>query len=213
MLRRMRVISAGALVTVLCSGALVAGPASAGEVVAPSLVVTPSAGLRDGQTVAAKGAGFQPEVTESGVTRPGQATVALCSSQVLNGILNMADLCSAQTSPIVPVDASGRFNTEAPAPRTSVNIFGQPIDCTTGPDACVWLAFQFVGFAGPLPIPTVVYAFAPVSFRAQTFADCQGTRWSTFTDGRGRHFRSALGCKVYVFVSWLIAHHRVQAIP
>ncbi len=208
MLRGIRVAAVTILVGALVAGGEVAAT-SASAADAPSLAVSPSGGLRDGQTVTATGSGFQAEVVNFGQTKPGQATVALCKAQIGNGGLNMADLCSATGVATVPVDQSGRFSASPVAPRVSLNVFGQPIDCTTGPDACVWLAFEFVGFAGPLPIPTVISASAPVSFRAQTFADCQATRWQTFTDGRGRPFRSQFGCRLYVFVSWLISsHHR-----
>jgi hypothetical protein len=194
-------------VTAAVGGLVAVGPNAAGAAEVPTIVATPSQGLRDGQTVSVTGSGFAPVVDLGSGPRPGQVALVVCLARVAQNPLNAFELCGDASSE-APVAADGRIAGSVTARRISTGFIGNTVDCTTGPGACVLFAQQIVGFSSPRPIPDVLNAWASISFRAEQFSDCRDNAWQTFTDRKGRPFRSRLGCYVSVFVSKLLDRHR-----
>jgi hypothetical protein len=167
----------------------------------------PLVGLQDGQGVRVEGTGFDP-LAELGPN----LTVGLCRVEVRNGPLNAAEHCQLPDAVVAPIDPSGAFATNLTVRRASTNFFGAPVDCTVGPAACLIMAIQLTDIPGPRPIPNAIWAMTdPVSFRAETFADCRDDRWQTFTNARGRPFRSRWACFRFVLFAQLFVPGRGPA--
>jgi len=172
--------------------ALPAAPAGGQE--APSITVTPSAGLTDGQTVSVEGTGFAPNSTAFG-----SLTVGLCPADIIDDVAQAPFRCGAAAAFPVAVDDAGRFQTQLQVFRTQPTSVGDgTLRCTDAPHACVVIALEVTGSP---PDFELFVATAPVSFRPQTTADCKRGGWRNFTDGRGRQFRNQGRCIRFVIAT------------
>jgi hypothetical protein len=195
----------GILVGIALLGSGLVAPAAAAT--SSGIVAAPSAGLRDAQSITVVGSGFERSVSDvDQQPAPGRVTVSVCSSSVVQNPLDGYSLCRNEYS-TVPVDASGRFTTPLAVRRVGPTVSGQTVDCTTGPNACVVMALEYVSWSsGPgVPRPDrFLSASAPISFRAENFADCAASTWRSFTDARGHVFRNRVGCYVSVLLLKLL---------
>jgi hypothetical protein len=160
---------------------------------APSITVTPSTGLVDGQTVTVEGTGFAPTTTF------GSLTVGLCPADILIDVTQAPFRCSATAAFPVPVDGSGTFVAQLQVFRSQPTFAGgNTLTCAAAPANCVVLALEVAGASSS---PELIVATAPISFRAETIQDCQKGGWRSFSDGEGRPFRNQGGCVSFVRTS------------
>jgi hypothetical protein len=168
---------------------LLAAPASAQE--APSITVTPSTGLRDGQTVTVDGTGFSPNATTFG-----SLTVGLCPADIVDDVTQASLRCGATVAFPVPVDDNGVFQAQLQVFRNQPTLPGDgTLRCTDAPHACVVLALEVTGTPPDFGLVTDT---APVTFRPETKADCKHGGWRNLTDDRGRPFRNQGRCIRFV---------------
>jgi len=183
------------LVGALLGWSIVALPAApAGGQEAPSITVTPSTGLMDGQTVTVKGTGFAPNTTAFG-----SLSVGLCPVDIIDDVAQAPFRCGAAGAFPVPVDDAGRFQTQFQVFRTQPTFVGDgTLRCTDAPHACVVLALEVTGSP---PNFELFVATAPVTFRPQTRADCKRGGWRNFTDDNGRPFHNQGQCTRFVIAT------------
>jgi hypothetical protein len=159
-----------ALGTLLVAALLTSGAAQAqGE---PSITVTPSTGLQDGQTVTVTGSGFSPDVTAIGL--------AQCEAP---------NSCSGQT--VVPA-SGGSFSA-----TFTVTRFVLGTDCAESPGRCLLGASNLNGDGGAFNESDL----APLSFGPdvpQSKSDCKHGGWKNLADDEGRPFRNQGQCVSFV---------------
>jgi neocarzinostatin family protein len=174
---------------VLLTVTLMPGLATAQQ--APSITVTPSTGLVDGQTVTVEGTGFAPTTTF------GSLTVGPCPADILIDVTQAPFRCGATAAFPVPVDGSGTFVTQLQVFRSQPTFAGgNTLTCAAA--ECVMLALEV---AGSPSSPEVIVATAPISFRPETIQDCKREGWRNLADGEGRPFRNQGGCVSFVRTS------------
>jgi Neocarzinostatin family len=149
----------------------------------PTITVTPSTGLAEGQTVTVSGSGF-------GDLRV--VAVVQCAGTVgEHPDVGTAVFGCDFTTDIQGVAEFGGFSTTFVVSRQLTLLEGQTVDCRTASEPCRIL----VG-SGP-----DTFATAPISFGPPTppsRADCKKGGWRNLADHQGRPFRNQGQCVRYV---------------
>jgi hypothetical protein len=178
-------VRTGLMVVGVALGALLT-PQAAHAQDDPTITVTPSSGLRDGQTVTVSGAGFDP----GAVRWPG----TVCRAEVLALLPSTVDinsLCGAASLVQVTPNATGAFSTPMVVFQVQRTFLGGAIDC--GQSDCVVLFLELVGPAQQL----TGSAAARISFGPDvptTKAQCKNGGWRNLANDQGQSFRNQGGC-------------------
>lgn len=186
-----RLSGVGLLVLAFALGA-VAVPATAQAQEAPTITVTPSTGLSDGEVVSLSGTGFGGLFSIAALQCPSQfaGRTEFTVSEVLN---SCAFLVTA--SNILTVDAAGGVTGSVPVQAVFTPYSGGPsYDCTVRND-CVLLVSGLGGPSG-LRGDTVTITFGPNV--PQSKADCKGSGWRSFANDQGQPFRNQGQCASFV---------------
>jgi hypothetical protein len=177
------VVAAGVLLVVLTS-------ATAGAQGAPTINVTPSAGLIDGQTVTVTGTGFD--------TTAEFWAGSVCAAEVLaflpSSPSQLDALCGADSYVRLTRNATGRFSTTMTVYEVQPTFTGGPVDCEQS--SCIIL---FVGVG-----PSLTWASIPIAFGSptpQVKADCKPGGWHNYANDQGQPFRNQGQC-----VSFVVTH-------
>jgi hypothetical protein len=163
---------------------------AAGARTSPTINVTPSTGLTDGQVVSVTGTGLESAVA------PG---VLQCSAPVdPTSLSSVLQFCDADPFVHPTVDAAGNYTASIAVSEVILIGFGRGpnVDCTA--NDCVILAGGLGGTTGFIGV------VAPISFGLPTPVtkdDCKRGGWRNFADDNGQPFRNQGDCMSFV------AHH------
>jgi hypothetical protein len=179
----------------------VAGVVSAGLFVpqgavaqgSPTVAVTPSAGLEDGQTVTVTGQGF-PALIGTAVTQCPEAAV-------LTDVVSVVTYCDFARAIGGSIDAAGRLVPTSYTVHEVINQSGRlppgtTYDCRVSNDCSI----AVVGFLADQQ-SVLIGAEASISFGPAIptkRSDCTHGGWRALADDRGRPFRNQGGCTSYV---------------
>ena len=154
----------------------------------PSVSVTPSTGLADGQTVTVRGSGF-------GGLR--SVVVLQCAGTIgEHPDVDTAVFGCDFTTDIQAVTEFGGVSTAFVVSRELTLLEDRTVDCATASEPCRIL----VG-SGPDTFATAPIGFGPPTPTAK--ADCSNGGWRDLANDQGQPFRNRGRC-----VSYVVAHRR-----
>ena len=159
---------------------------------APTLTVTPSTGLEDGQTVTVTGGPF-PELVSP-------VLVQCTGSVVATDVTSVVTQCDFARGAAPSFDAAGNLLPTSLTVHDVINLEAfipdQTYDCTVRNDCVIVLA----GFLAPAA-SQLFGVKAPISFGAPTpesKADCKRGGWRDLANDQGQPFRNQGLCLGYV---------------
>jgi hypothetical protein len=180
-----------ALAAVVGAVVLLGEPAGAQVEPTPSITVTPSTGLVDGQVVSITGTGFAGMNSVAPLECPPQFGGR--TEFGINEVLTNCNFIAFAQS--VVIDAAGNLTASAPVRETFTPSSGGPAyDCTVRND-CVLLVAGLGGF------PELRGASVPIRFgpaEPGSKAACKGGGWRTLANDQGRPFRNQGACVSFV---------------
>lgn len=187
----LRRVGLSVLVGVL--GAVVV-PATAQAQEAPTLTVTPSTGLNDGEVVSVSGTGFGGLLAVGPLQCPSQF-----AGRTEFTISEVFDSCAFLATPSnrLTVDAAGRVAGSVPVQEVFTPYLGGPsYDCTVRNDCVFVVAGLVLGGPSGLRGATATITFGPNV--PQSKADCKASGWRSFANDQGRPFRNQGQCVRFV---------------
>jgi hypothetical protein len=180
----------------LATVALVAIAAGAGAADDPSVTVTPSTGLVEGQSVTVVASGFLAASSSGGTFVP---RAFQCAPQFPVSAVFDPTTATTVVDPLLarwctslgdfPVTQSTTTSRSVPVTRAFTSPGGESVRCGVAPGDCL------IVVTGVQP-PSAALASAPISFAATppSKAACKGGGWRQYVDGDGRPLRNQGQC-------------------